>query len=96
MEKKTYTTMYNTHAWVGIISGILLFIVTFSGIPALFEHELEYWQHPVFSQQKATGPLDLERVFAATEQYNFDHQNYFIQPPNSITQHIVLANFDGF
>lgn len=70
MEQKTHKKLYSTHAWIGIISGILLFIVTFSGIPALFDHEIEYWQYPAFSEQqipknssdKVPSSFDLERT----------------------------------
>jgi len=48
MKQHTHKRLYDTHSWVGIIAGILLFIVTFSGIPALFEHELGYWQYSAF------------------------------------------------
>mgnify|MGYP005991519593 CR=1 FL=1 len=101
MEQKTHKKLYSTHAWIGIISGILLFIVTFSGIPALFDHEIEYWQYPAFSEQqipknssgKVPSSFDLERTLQTSYALNFDYDSYFIQPADEINNHIVLAHF---
>lgn len=97
MEQQTHKQLYSTHAWVGIISGILLFIVTFSGIPALFDHEIEYWQYPIFSEQQnpdnTQAQFDLERSLQASYELNFNYDNYFIQPANEINNHVILAHF---
>lgn len=97
MEQKTHKTLYSAHAWIGIISGILLFVVTFSGIPALFDHEIEFWQYPAYGQQHDIKTddtaFDLERILQASKELNFDHDNYFIQPASSINNHVILAHF---
>lgn len=98
MEQKTHKTLYSTHAWIGVISGILLFIVTFSGIPALFDHEIEYWQYPTYSEITANitteeNDFDLEKILLAARDINFDHDDYFIQPASDINNHIILAHF---
>ena len=93
MEQQTHKRLYDTHAWVGIISGILLFIVTFSGIPALFDHELEYWQYPEYTVLDKTTDFDLERSVETAQNIGFHHSNYFVQPPNEINNHIILAHF---
>lgn len=109
MEQKTHKTLYNTHSWIGIISGILLFIVTFSGIPALFDHEIEYWQYPEYSEQRNTllSPaesnsesnqtaqiFDLEKTILQTNTLEFSYEKFFIQPSSELNNHIVLAHFD--
>lgn len=97
MEQHTHKKLYSTHAWIGIISGILLFIVTFSGIPALFDHEIEYWQYPAYSEQQNTtqvqAPFNLERALQASKDHNFNYDNYFIQPADKINNHVILAHF---
>lgn len=101
MEQQTHKKLYSTHAWIGIISGILLFVVTFSGIPALFDHEIEYWQYPAFSEQqisdkspeKISTGFNLERSLQTSLDLNFDYDNYFIQPADDINNHVVLAHF---
>jgi len=98
MEQHTHKRLYSAHAWVGIISGILLFIVTFSGIPALFDHEIEYWQYPGYSEQHRSEvkqqPFNLERTLQASKDLGFQHDNFFIQPANEINNHVILAHFE--
>lgn len=103
MEQQTHKQLYSTHAWIGVISGILLFIVTFSGIPAMFDHEIEYWQYPVYSQigngeaninKAGKQPFDLEKALLAAKTINFDYDDYFIQPASDINNHVILAHFE--
>ena len=79
MQQKTHKTLYSNHSWIGIISGILLFVVTFSGIPALFEAEIAHWQtpnNPVFKSDFQ----DLDRAMVVAQSEGFDHTSFFIQP----------------
>jgi uncharacterized iron-regulated membrane protein len=104
MEQKTHKTLYSSHGWIGVISGILLFIVTFSGIPALFDHEIEFWQYPKYSEIADNNSVhnvtaeeknfDLEKVLIAAKGINFDYNSYFIQPATDINNHIILAHFE--
>ncbi|MFY0640471.1 MAG: PepSY domain-containing protein [Bermanella sp.] len=93
MKQHTHKRLYDTHAWVGILSSILLFIVTFSGIPALFEHELGYWQYPAFGEIPEDKSFDLERTIAAANHIGFEYETYFIQLPDEINNHIMLGHF---
>ncbi len=93
MQQQTHKTLYSSHAWIGIISGILLFIVTFSGIPALFDHEIEFWQYPAYSELDEKKPFDLEQSLQAAKEIDFGYDNFFIQPAGDINKHIILAHF---
>ena len=93
MKQHTHKRLYDTHAWVGIISGILLFIVTFSGIAAMFEHELGYWQHSVFGEIPEDKSFDLEHTIVAANKIGFQYDKYFIQPPDEVNNHIMLGHF---
>jgi uncharacterized iron-regulated membrane protein len=93
MKQQTHKRLYDTHSWVGIISGILLFIVTFSGIPALFEHELGYWQYSSFGEIAEDKSFDLERTIAAANKIGFQYDEYSIQLPDEVNNHIMLSHF---
>lgn len=93
MKQHTHKRLYDTHAWVGILSGILLFIVTFSGIPALFEHELGYWQYPAFGEIAEDKSFDLEHTIAAANKTGFQYDKYSIQLPDEINNHIMMSHF---
>ncbi|OUR61724.1 hypothetical protein A9Q73_10875 [Bermanella sp. 47_1433_sub80_T6] len=92
MQQSTHKTLYNTHGWIGIISGILLFIVTFSGIPALFEEELSHWQsanNPVLNVQQQ----DLDKALLTAQAQGFDHSTFFIQPASEVDGNIYIAHY---
>jgi uncharacterized iron-regulated membrane protein len=93
MKQQTHKRLYDTHSWVGIISGILLFIVTFSGIPALFEHELGYWQYSSFGEIAEDKSFDLERTIVAANKIGFQYDEYSIQLPDEVNNHIMLSHF---
>ena len=93
MKQHTHKRLYDTHSWVGIISGILLFIVTFSGITALFENELGYWQYSTFGEISEDKSFDLERTIEAANNIGFQYDKYFIQPPDEVNNHIMLGHF---
>ena len=95
MKQHTHKRLYDTHSWVGIIAGILLFIVTFSGIPALFEHELGYWQYSAFGEIAEDRSFDLEHTIAAANKIGFQYDKYSIQLPDEVNNHIVLSHFPG-
>jgi uncharacterized iron-regulated membrane protein len=80
MQQATHKTLYNTHSWIGIWCGILLFVVTFSGLPAMFAHELEVWQSPALSQLNSTDDAQLDPILQQARNDGFDYDNYFIVP----------------
>lgn len=94
MKQATHKTLYNTHGWIGIVSGILLFVVIFSGIPALFEDELEYWQSPSLTALPKSQQFDLQSVVDAAHEENFIYSDFFISPANDVRSHHILWNFD--
>ncbi|ASP38509.1 hypothetical protein CHH28_07410 [Bacterioplanes sanyensis] len=80
MQQSTHKTLYNTHSWIGIWCGILLFVVTFSGLPAMFAHELEVWQSPTLSQLEGVDTTQMERIVNNAQSDGFDYDDYFIVP----------------
>ncbi|WP_419810614.1 PepSY-associated TM helix domain-containing protein [Bacterioplanoides sp.] len=80
MEQRTHKVYYNTHTWLGILSGILLFVVTFSGFPAMFAHELENWQSPTLNQLQPADDIDLDRLLSAARVQDFGTETFFIVP----------------
>ncbi|UTF60603.1 PepSY domain-containing protein [Gilvimarinus sp. DA14] len=47
MQRDTTKKFYIVHSWVGVVTGILLFIVAFTGALSVFGHpELKIWSHP--------------------------------------------------
>lgn len=46
MNKKRHYRLNLLHSWVGIIIGLLIFIISFSGVIALFGDEIQTWEDP--------------------------------------------------
>ena len=42
--------LYAVHSWSGILFGLLLYAVSFSGVTALFHDELFQWERPEVRQ----------------------------------------------
>ncbi|ASK35677.1 hypothetical protein CEK62_15450 [Alcanivorax sp. N3-2A] len=46
MRAETLRRHIDLHAWVGIVSGLALFVAFFAGALNMFHHELHHWQEP--------------------------------------------------
>jgi len=46
MRRRTFIRMYDVHSWAGVLTGLILFVVCFSGTAALFFDELAAWERP--------------------------------------------------
>lgn len=102
-KQQNRKTFYATHTWLGIICGIVLFVVVFSGFPAMFAQELEVWQSPALSQlssqqntEGSTTPpsFDPQRLILAARENGFLH-NEFSMAPMTDYGYAVIAHFDA-
>ena len=56
MKSITIKKLYNIHSWMGVITGILLFVIAFTGAVAVFARpELKIW-----ANDNIRGPIDLQ------------------------------------
>jgi len=47
LSPHAFTRFWDLHAWVGVIGGLVLYIMFFAGALTLFHGELEVWQEPL-------------------------------------------------
>lgn len=45
-SRRTLVVLYALHSWAGIVTGLLLFIVCFSGSVVVFKNEIDLWANP--------------------------------------------------
>lgn len=45
-SRRTLVILYALHSWAGIVTGLLLFIVCFSGSVIVFKNEIDLWANP--------------------------------------------------
>lgn len=48
LSPRSYTILWDAHAWAGVLSSLILFVLFFLGSFALFAEELSPWQEPTF------------------------------------------------
>lgn len=81
MKSLTNKKLFAIHSWVGIITGILLFVVAFTGAISVFGRpELKIWSTPQLRQQVDIQPQD---VAALVEQYA-------AEVPEAYREHVVV------
>ena len=94
MKQRTHKVFYGTHTWLGVLAGIILFVVTFSGFPAMFAHQLENWQSPTLNQLQPAESLDLDRLLTAANSGEFTTDTFFVVP-EADQGYGMVARFDG-
>ncbi|KRD27310.1 peptidase [Acidovorax sp. Root267] len=60
-SQRTLNRLFVLHSWAGIVTGLLMFIVCFSGAVVVFKNEIDLWANPSLAQlpRSATpAPLD--------------------------------------
>ncbi|MBW8190611.1 PepSY domain-containing protein [Neiella marina] len=63
MKSINIKKLYAIHSWVGIITGILLFVVAFTGAVAVFARpELKIWASPEIRTPAQVDPIQVERL----------------------------------
>lgn len=68
MKSKTIKKLYTLHSWVGIITGILLFVIAFTGAVSVFGRpELKMWANP---EARAMKPAQTQKIEQLVEQYS--------------------------
>lgn len=58
------------HTWVGISSGILLFICFFAGGLSMFQHDLSRWATPPQQQLSSIQPYQYNQLVSQVQQYD--------------------------
>jgi uncharacterized iron-regulated membrane protein len=66
MRQTTTKALYQVHAWTGVITGMLLFVVCFTGAVVVFKHEIDLWANPSLrSLPQPATPAGIEAVLAS-------------------------------
>ncbi|MFD2166129.1 PepSY-associated TM helix domain-containing protein [Thalassotalea euphylliae] len=67
MKSKTIKKLYTLHSWVGVITGILLFVIAFTGAVSVFGRpEIKVWATP---EVRDLPKVDVAKVQSLVEKY---------------------------
>jgi uncharacterized iron-regulated membrane protein len=67
LSRHAFQTFWDVHAWAGVLTSLVLHVIFFAGVFALFRHELAAWQDPatLVSPHRPRVPTSvIERVVA--------------------------------
>ncbi len=59
MKKSRYLRIYDLHSWSGVLLGLYVYVVSFTGCLALFGHELQAWEDPAMRLEIAERPAPM-------------------------------------
>ena len=64
-SQRTLNRLFVLHSWAGIVTGLLMFIVCFSGAVVVFKNEIDLWANPSLAQlPRSAQPASLDVVLA--------------------------------
>lgn len=65
MKSISIKKLYMIHSWVGLVTGILLFVIAFTGAMAVFGRpEIKIWANPEQRSMPVVAPAQIEQVIA--------------------------------
>ncbi|GHH04006.1 PepSY-associated TM helix domain-containing protein [Comamonas sp. JC664] len=62
LSPRAYTILWDAHAWAGVLSSLILFVLFFLGSFALFAEELAPWQEPTFRAPGVVTEAEAVRI----------------------------------
>lgn len=83
-----------THAWAGMVVGLVLFVVCLTGMFAVLKQEIRYWEMPS-GRQAATARPDLDALLHAGQARFGDTASLTIQLPDGLRRHAIVAPAGG-
>lgn len=75
MKSKSIKKLYTLHSWVGVITGILLFVIAFTGAVSVFGRpEIKLWANP---EIRALAPIDTVKIERLIEKYSHEVPEHY-------------------
>lgn len=85
-SRRTLSILYTLHSWAGIVTGLLMFVVCFSGAVVVFKHEIDLWANPALKDlPRAATPVGPDAVLAGLERYAPGARAERLQAPDEVS-----------
>lgn len=94
MRVETMKRQIDLHAWVGIVSGLALFVAFFAGAINMFHHELHHWQEP-YQAEAEHGDANMQALLDTVIARNADAGNWMFLIPGDEPAAIWREMVDG-
>lgn len=86
MELRTRKIIFDAHSWLGVVSALLLFVVCFTGVVALFRYELAAWESPdlrIAENRNIEDRISVDQAIKiAVEKHGVREDEFFINLPS--------------
>ena len=87
-SQRTLNRLFVLHSWAGIVTGLLMFIVCFSGAVVVFKNEIDLWANPSLAQlPRSDKPAPLNTVLAQLQAHYPGAMVETIALPDAINPH---------
>lgn len=94
MNRDRHKRLYDLHSWIGILIGLFLFVVSFTGTAALFGEEIVPWENPSHRLSIPEDPIAfdpiLQTVFAEIKADEGEISFLRVDPPQDMTPYYTL------
>lgn len=96
-SQRTLSMLFTVHSWAGIVTGLLLFIVCFSGAVMVFKDEIDLWANPGLAKlPRAASPVSLDAVLRNVQAAYPGARVEAIVLPDAVTpSHFVFVREKG-
>ncbi|MBN8749039.1 PepSY-associated TM helix [Xylophilus ampelinus] len=96
-SQRTLSMLFTIHSWAGIVTGLLLFVVCFSGAVVVFKNEIDRWANPSLAAlPRAQVPLSLDTLLRNVRDAYPRAQVEAIALPDAVTpSHFVYLREPG-
>lgn len=79
MQQRSLKIHYRVHSWIGIISALVIFVVSFSGALSLFDDEMARWELTSLRQLDDNTPVDIDR-FVDLQPFSDSRDVFYLLP----------------
>ena len=96
-SQRTLNMLFTIHSWAGVVTGLLLFVVCFSGAVVVFKNEIDRWANPSLATlPRARVPLSLDTLLHTVQDAYPRAQVEAIALPDAVTpSHFVYLRESG-
>ncbi len=96
-SQRTLNMLFTIHSWAGVVTGLLLFVVCFSGAVVVFKNEIDRWANPSLAAlPRAQAPLSLDTLLRNVQEAYPRAQVEAIALPDVVTpSHFVYLREPG-
>src|SRR5262249_23028836 len=76
---KRFRAWWLVHRWTSLISGLFLLVLCLTGLPLVFEDEIEAWSDGTARAEVSSPPREWQAVDALVEQVRRQRPNEFVE-----------------